>query len=147
MLHFVDDAGKHATIKFNIPNTSVDPSSGSPASISADAQALSDSALYETEILIVGVNNSPGSPGTGPYDRPADKAALVLNAADSSKVHLQIGGPKAEMFPNAYNVDPTVTDVAALITALKTNATSAEGAAITSFAYGYRRRPPRRKGQ
>lgn len=147
ILHFEDDNGKHSTMDFYVPNTDTDPAGGGPAAISVAAAAISDAALYETELMIIAENASPGSPTTGDYDRPADKAALKFNAADGSFVNMQVGGPKAAIFSNAWDVNPSGTGMPALIAAMVANAVTQEGEAITSFHEGHRRRPPRRKGQ
>jgi hypothetical protein len=147
ILHFRDDAGKHATMKMNVVNTDTDPGSGGPASISTAAQAISDSALYETELLIVALNNSTPSFGTSPYGRPADKAAYKFTGGDGTKVNFQIGAPLALNFSNAWNIAPLQTQVAAFIAAMIAHAKTEGGAAITAFAGGTRRRPPRLKKQ
>lgn len=147
LLHFRDDAGKHATMKMNLATSETDPSSGGANTISAAAQAISDSALYETELLIVAVNNSTPSYGTSPYGRPADKAAYKFTGGDGTKVHLQIGAPLALNFGNAWDINPAATAVAAFIAAMIANAKTEGGTDIKAFAGGTRRRPPRLKKQ
>jgi len=147
VLHFADENGKTATMDFYVPNTVTDPTATGPATISSTAQALSDSALYETELMIIAEDPTPGTPDSGPYDRPADKAALRFGTADGSFINLQIGGPYATIFSNAWDVDPSNALITALTTALVDNGVNQEGAAIVAFDQGHRRRPPRRKGQ
>lgn len=147
LLHFKDASGKHATMRFNILNTQTDPAAGAAAAISNAAQTLSESALYETEILIVGIDPSPGSPTTGPYDRPSDKAAFKVKWSDGSHSTLQIGAPVSSDFSNAWDVDFTDPGIVNLVAALQANAKSAGGAAYVAVTQGQRRRPSRRKTQ
>jgi len=97
VLHFEDDRGKHSVMDLFVDNSVTDPAGTGPAAISTAAAALSDSALYETEIQIVAEQNTPASYGTSPYDRPSDKAMLPFHAADGSIAHIQIGAPLALM--------------------------------------------------
>lgn len=146
-LLFEDDNGKHASMKFFIDNTETDPAAGAAAAISTAAQNISNSALYETNILIVAEDADAGDPTTGPYDRASDKAALTFSSADGTPVILQIGAPDESIFLDAWEVNPANSDVVALVDAMTTNAVTQEGSAILGLRKGNRRRPPRRKGQ
>jgi hypothetical protein len=147
LLHFKDDAGKHSTMRFNVDPSETDPASGGAVAISAAAQAISDSALYETELMIVALNSTTPTYGTTPYARPADKAAFRFTGGDGTKVHLQIGAPLALNFGNAWDINPAETHVAAFIAAMTADAKTEGGSAIKAFAGGTRRRPPRLKKQ
>jgi len=147
LLEFLDDGGKHATMRYNVSNEETDPSTGTAGDIAAAAAQLSKSAMINQSILIRAFNTAPGTPTAGPYARPADKLDLTLQGADGTRPHIQIGGPNESDFTNGIDWDPTDTHVAALIAALKTNAKTASGADITGVINGFRRRPPRRKGQ
>lgn len=146
-LLFRDANGKHASMKMYIDSGETDPSAGGAAAISAAAAALSDSALYETQILIVAEDSSAGPATSGDYDRPSDKALFRFNTADGTIVHQQIGAPLNTVFSNAWDVDALDSGVAAYIAAMITNCTTQEGAALIAFDGGNRRRPPRRKQQ
>jgi len=146
-LLFRDYGGKHSSVKIYVDSGVVDPSSGVADEISSRAQALSNSALYETNILIAAEDDDPGDPTDGPYARPADKAQLVFSTADGPPVILQIGAPDESIFLDSWTVNPGNADVIALVDAMKENAVTQEGGAITALRKGNRRRPPRRKGQ
>lgn len=145
VLKFKDDTGKHASMKFNIDPSEVDPDGGAASAIGDAAAAISDSALYEREILIVAVQNTPPTFGSTPYKRAADKAAYKFSGVDGTKVHLQIGAPLALNFSNGWDIDPANSTVTAFINAMKTNAKTEGGAAIAAFSGGTRRQPPRLK--
>lgn len=148
LLHFLDDAGKHATMSFNVGSGDTDPGAGGPSAISDAAAAISESALYETEVLIRASNTAPGTPTQGPYARPADKAAFVFSANDGTRPRLEIGGPNEDIVgTDSWTVDPTNAAVIALVAAMNTHATTASGGGITGLIKAQRRRPPRRKGQ
>lgn len=149
ILHWIDRNGKHSTMDFWLDNTEVDPTAGAALALADAAQALSNGLIFSVEIKRYAVQNAPGSPATGPYDRSADKLSFVFTGLDGSPVTYQIGGPLQSAI-NANRITAKVGDagiVDAFISAIKTNATTAEGLAITSLARSYRRRPPRRKKQ
>jgi hypothetical protein len=147
LLHFKDDNGKHSTMRMNVATSETNPSGGGAATISAAAQAITDSALYETELLIVAIWNAAVTPTTGPYDRPADKVQFKIKADDGSHVTLNVGAPIAAIFSDAWNVNFGNSLVIALMTALFAHANTAGGASFAAATQGVRRRPPRRKGQ
>jgi hypothetical protein len=147
LLHFRDDRNKHATVKMYIDAGETNPATGAPSTISAAAAALSDAALYETEVLIIAEQDSPPTFGTSPYDRPSDKAQYEFSTADGSIIHMQIPAPLATQFSDSWSVDPTDTLVGNLVTAMRANAVNQEGNAVLALLPSHRRRPPRRKVQ
>lgn len=147
LLHFRDDRNKHATVKMYIDAGETNPATGAPSTISAAAAALSDAALYETEVLIIAEQDAPPTFGTSPYDRPSDKAQYEFSTADGSIIHMQIPAPLATQFSDSWSVDPTDTLVGNLVTAMRANAVNQEGNAVLALLPSHRRRPPRRKVQ
>ncbi len=145
-MHFKDDVGRPASMECHLDAGELDPAGGGAAIIAAATAACSDDALVSQEIIVTGVNDTPGSPTDGPYSRGADKMSLVLSTTDGTGVTIQLGSPNEAGFaPGNVYVNPTATNIAGLITALIANACNADGSAIVAFVRGYRRRPPRRK--
>jgi hypothetical protein len=147
LLHFRDDRNKHATVKMYIAASETNPAGGHAASISTAAAALSDAALYETEILIIAEQNTAPTFGTSPYDRPSDKAQYEFSTADGSIIHMQIPAPLATQFSDSWAVDPADSLVTTFVSAMRSNAVNQEGNAILALLPSHRRRPPRRKVQ
>jgi hypothetical protein len=147
LLHFIDEAGKHAVMGTWVASSDSDPAAGGPATVAAAAQALSASALYETEVLVTAHWDATPVPTTGPYRRPADKAAYNFTTATSQRVKLELGAPLDTQFVLGNIVNPGDANVIALAAAMKLHGKNSEGEAITVMGDSIRRRPPRRKGQ
>jgi hypothetical protein len=138
-----DYNGKIATTEYWVPQADDDPAAGGPAAIADAIQDISSGQVITVELLSRATQDAPGVAGTGPYDTVWDKLSLDFNAADGSKVKLQLPGPKATLLQDDhFNVDPTDATVVALVAAMVANAKTAQGAPITGLAGGYRRIPP-----
>jgi hypothetical protein len=148
MLHFADLSGVRSTSQYWVLSTEVDPLSGAPIALADAAQAITADVLESIEILRHAHQSSGVVPTDGPYARAADKANLIFGAADGSVVKMQVPSPNEGIFDaGAFNVDTTDAAVIAFNAYVLANLKSEDGAAITVFSKGYRRRPPRRKHQ
>ncbi len=148
IVHGSDRSGARATLQTWIESTEVDPEAGAAAAIGAGVQGVSNDAITSVEILRHATQTSAVTPTAGPYQRPSDKAIMVFQGSDGSPAVMQIPAPQETILDSgAINVDPTDTAAAAFIAYVIANCLTAEGAPITSFVRGYRRRPPRLKKQ
>lgn len=145
-MHFVDYAGRPATFECRVDASETNPASGACAAIATAAAAVSDDALVSQEIIVVGINDSPGTAADGPYQRGADKAEFVFTTAAGTEVKIQIGAPVAGILATGHvYIDPVNSDVVAFVAGMIANASDADGEDLVAFKRGYRRRPPRRK--
>lgn len=141
-----DMNGKTATTEYFVAQSESDPSSGAPAALGAAVQAISNGAVTQVELLSRAAQSAPGTAGTGPYDRVADKLKLEFSCADGSKLTLQLPGPKQTVLKaNNFNVDPTDALIIALVGAMTAGGKNAQGSAVVGLSNGYRRVPPRLK--
>lgn len=148
LLHFVDYNGIRATSQYFIASGETNPSGGAALAIADGAQGISNDGLVATEILRHASWDAAVTPTDGPYPRPADKVKMTFTASDGSKVIMQIPAPNETILkPDHYKADPSDSALAAFIAYVEANCLSEEGAPITQFSGGYRRRPPRRKKQ
>lgn len=146
LVHTQDYNGKNSTTQYWVANTETDPATGAPAALANGVQGIIAGAVTSVELKIHAVEASPAVAGTGPYDRVQDKALLEFYAADGSIVRFQMPGPRqTTLKADHYTVDPAAALTAALVTALLTDARTAEGLALTALTRGYRRVPPRLK--
>jgi hypothetical protein len=147
-MHFVDDVGKPASVQVFVATSESDPAGGGCATLAAAAAACSADALVSQELIISGLNDSPGSPTDGPYARGADKLKLWIRASSGQDVSLEIGSPQESVLAaGKVNVDPTNTAITNLIGGLITYGCDASGDSLKALQRGYRMRPSRRRHQ
>lgn len=148
LIHCQDYNGARSSVRFFVVNTDADPAAGGPAALAAAVQGISADAVTSVETLLHSVDPLPGSPTDGPYSRGADKGLFEFGSTDGSIVKMQIGAPnETHLEPDHLRYSVSDIAVLALETAMKSFGKTAEGAAITHFQTGYRRRPSRRKGK
>lgn len=146
VLGVIDFTGKIATTEYWVDATEDDPASGGCAELTEAVQGISAGWVQTVSLQATAVNDTPGSPATGPYDNVQTKLDLEFQCADGSTVTLQLPGPLASTLgSDNYHVNPAASNITALVNAMKTNGRSASGSEIIGLANGYRRTPPRLK--
>lgn len=142
-----DASGHRSTMSVYMDSDETDPSAGGPLAVGNALQGISADGLVTIACRIRAAESAPAAATDGPYARGADKAKLVFSGADGSAVIMEVGSPNEVILQSdKINVNKVQAAVAALKTAMVNNAVTAEGQLITGLTYGYRRRPPRRKG-
>ena len=93
---------------------------------------------FRREVLLDGPN--PGNGATGPYATNRDCVTLYMSAmTGAAETPIPVVGVKPGiLLADGVTVNPTQTDVAALITWLIANGTDQDGNPFTSYVRGFR---------
>lgn len=143
ILHAKDRRAAKGLMQFHVEGLSMDPTAGEPAALAVATAAMTDVAITGVECAATAVNDAPGTPGTGPFDRVADKIRLRWQAADGSRPTLDIPGiDETLLAADGITLDLTNATTVANLATLKAALKTATGAAMTVSRGGFRRRSP-----
>jgi len=144
-LEFADSAGKTASMAFWVDNSQTEPDDTAPAAIIAGAEGVAAAKITKVFISMGATEDDPASPVNGAFDA-SDKMNLKFKGTDGSTVSCNIPAPHTANFvAGSTKVDPSQTDVAALIAYIIGHCVTAEGTELMAYTGGFRRSPPRLK--
>lgn len=141
-LKFADEAGKTARMDFYTAHANTDPAGVPYMNLANMTQTISDAAITEVMVSRYAVEDDPEDATDGPFASGLDKLEMSFVGEDGSPVRINFPGPNEAVFLDGSPVvDPSNSDIIALIDAIKDNCLTAEGTEIKAFTGGFRRSP------